>query len=78
VHVKGGMNVVIEAGTEITLKAGGSFITIGAAGVSIKGAMVMINSGGAAGSGSGASPEAPVDPDPPEDPELPEDPLAHR
>jgi len=78
VHVKGGMNVVIEAGTEITLKAGGSFITIGAAGVFIKGAMVMINSGGAAGSGSGASPEAPVDPDPPEDPELPEDPLAHR
>lgn len=78
VHIKGGMNVVIEAGMEITLKAGGSFVVIGPSGVSIKGAMVMINSGGAAGSGNGASPVAPTAPEDPTDPDLPEDPLSHR
>ncbi len=78
VHIKGGTNIVIEAGTEITLKAGGSFVTIGPAGVSIKGTMVLINSGGAAGAGNGASPEAPVAPEAPEEPELPEDLLGHR
>lgn len=58
IHLKAGMKVVIEAGTQISLKASGSFIDIGPAGVAIKGTMVMINSGGAAGSGSGASPIA--------------------
>ena len=78
VYIKGGMNVVVEAGMEITLKAGGSFVTIGPSGVTIKGAMVMINSGGAAGSGTAPSPVAPTAPDAPTDPELPEDPLTHR
>ena len=59
VHIKGGMNVVIEAGVMITLKASGSFITIGPSGVSISGPIVLINSGGAAGSGAGCSPVAP-------------------
>ena len=59
VHIKGGMNVVVEAGMMITLKASGSFITIGPSGVSISGPMVLINSGGAAGSGAGCSPVAP-------------------
>jgi len=63
VHIKAGMKVIIEAGTQISLKAGGSFVDIGPAGVSIKGAMVMINSGGAAGSGSGSSPDAAVLPE---------------
>jgi type VI secretion system secreted protein VgrG len=76
VYIKGGMNVVIEAGMEITLKAGGSFVTIGPSGVTIKGAMVMINSGGAAGSGTAPSPVAPTAPEAPTDPDLPEDPLA--
>jgi len=62
IHLKAGMNVVIEAGVGITLKVGGNFINIGPAGVFIKGTMVMINSGGAAGSGSGASPIAPKPP----------------
>ena len=44
---------------QISLKVGGNFIDIGPAGVSIKGVMVMVNSGGAAGSGSGAAPKAP-------------------
>jgi type VI secretion system secreted protein VgrG len=79
VHIKGGMNVVIEAGMQITLKtSSGDFITIGPAGIFIKGLFVMINSGGAAGSGSGASPVAPTAPEEPKDPAPPKDPLPHR
>jgi type VI secretion system secreted protein VgrG len=59
IHIKGGMNVVVEAGTQLTIKAGGAFVTLGPAGVDISGAMVKINSGGAAGAGSGASPVPP-------------------
>lgn len=80
IHLKAGMKVIIEAGTQISLKAGGSHIDIGPSGVSIKGsivnvigdgsvfvkgAMVMLNSGGSAspaGSGSGASPDVPKAP----------------
>jgi type VI secretion system secreted protein VgrG len=62
VHIKAGMNVVIEAGMSITLKAGGGFVVVGPAGVTISGTPVLINSGGAAGSGSGCSPQAPKDP----------------
>lgn len=59
IHLKAGMNLVLEAGVTVTLKASGSFITVGPAGVAISGPMVMINSGGSAGSGSGASPDTP-------------------
>lgn len=61
VHIKAGVSLVIEAGTTLTLKVGGNYVNINPAGVFITGTMVMINSGGAAGSGSGASPEAPKD-----------------
>jgi type VI secretion system secreted protein VgrG len=77
IHLKSGMNLVIESGVTLTLKVGGNFINLNPAGVFIQGTMVMINSGGAAGSGSGASPEAPKDPkeadkaDPGEKPEMP-------
>jgi len=75
IHLKAGMKIIIEAGTQISLKAGRNFIDIGPSGVSIKGsiinvigdgavfvkgATVMLNSGGSAGSagsGSGASPD---------------------
>jgi type VI secretion system secreted protein VgrG len=63
VHIKGGMKVIIEGGMQVSLKAGGSFIDIGPAGVSISGTTVMINSGGAAGSGSGCSPASPDEPE---------------
>jgi type VI secretion system secreted protein VgrG len=43
-----GMNVVLEGMTGLTIKVGGSFITLNAAGVQIVGPMVLINSGGAA------------------------------
>ena len=58
IYLKAGMKVVIEAGMEITLKAAGGFVTIGPSGVTIQGTMVLINSGGAAGSGSAKSAEA--------------------
>jgi type VI secretion system secreted protein VgrG len=56
------MNVIIEAGMSITLKAGGGFVVVGPAGVTISGTPVLINSGGSAGSGSGSSPDAPKPP----------------
>jgi type VI secretion system secreted protein VgrG len=59
IHLKAGMKIVLESGVQLTLKVGGNFIDINPAGVAIKGTMVMINSGGAAGSGSGCSPAAP-------------------
>jgi type VI secretion system secreted protein VgrG len=65
VHIKAGMNVTIEGGVNVTLKVGGNFIAITPAGVDIKGVMVKVNSGGAAGSGPGtkaAAAKAPKDP----------------
>ncbi len=61
IHLKAGMKVVIEAGAQLSLKASGSFIDIGPAGIAISGTMVLINSGGSAGSGSGAKPGGPTD-----------------
>jgi type VI secretion system secreted protein VgrG len=60
IHLKAGMNIILEAGVQISLKVGGNFIDISPAGVSIQGTMVLINSGGAAGSGPGASPAPPT------------------
>ncbi|MFB3776374.1 MAG: type VI secretion system Vgr family protein [Bryobacteraceae bacterium] len=59
IHLKAGMKVIIEAGAQLSLKGPGGFVDIGPAGVSIQGTMVLINSGGSAGSGSGASPKKP-------------------
>lgn len=59
IHLKAGMSAVIEAGASLTLKVGGNFVNINSAGVTISGTMVLINSGGAAGSGAGCSPEEP-------------------
>ncbi len=66
IHLKAGMNVVIEAGLELTIMASGNFINIGPAGVAISGTLVLINSGGAAGSGSPSSPTSPKDPKDPD------------
>jgi type VI secretion system secreted protein VgrG len=62
IHLKAGMNLVIESGTMLTLKVGGNFINMNTAGVFISGTMVMINSGGSAGSGAGSQPGTPKDP----------------
>jgi type VI secretion system secreted protein VgrG len=63
IHLKAGMKVIMEAGMQLTIKAAGGFVDIGPAGVTIQGTMVLINSGGAAGTGSGSSPKNPKDPD---------------
>lgn len=63
IHIKAGMQVIIEAGAQISLKCGGSFVDLNPGMVSIKGGMVLINSGGVAGSGSGSSPASPEKPD---------------
>ncbi|MCC6553517.1 MAG: type VI secretion system tip protein VgrG [Polyangiaceae bacterium] len=59
IHLKAGSSLVIEAAQDLTLKGPGGFIRIDSGGVTIKGTMVKINSGGSAGSGKGSSPEAP-------------------
>ncbi|MCY7377459.1 MAG: type VI secretion system tip protein VgrG [Pyrinomonadaceae bacterium] len=62
VYIKAGTNVVVESGTTLTLKVGGNFININSGGIFIKGTMVFINSGGAAGSGAAISPDPPKPP----------------
>jgi type VI secretion system secreted protein VgrG len=62
IHLKSGTSLTLETGTSLTLKVGGNFININPGGVFISGTMVMINSGGAAGSGAGSSPTSPTDP----------------
>ncbi|MNG27356.1 hypothetical protein D3C84_1124640 [compost metagenome] len=49
------MKVVLEAGSELTLKAGGSFIKIDGSGVAISGPVVNVNDGGSPGNGTGAA-----------------------
>ncbi len=61
VHLKGATKVVVESSAMVSLVCGGNFITINSGGIFIKGTMVAVNSGGAAGSGSGASPQKPKD-----------------
>ena len=56
------MQVVIEASAGLTLKVGGSFITVNAGGVAISGPIVQINSGGSALSGSAGSLVSPLSP----------------
>src|SRR5262245_35166328 len=69
IHLKAGTTLVLESGVTLSLKVGGNFITIDPSGVAIKGTLVQINTGGAAGTGSGASPvsaEAPKEAHPSE------------
>jgi type VI secretion system secreted protein VgrG len=62
-HIKALEQVVIEADVQISLKVGASFVTITPEGVQISGPMVMLNSGGAAGTGPGGSPASPEQPE---------------
>jgi type VI secretion system secreted protein VgrG len=68
ITITGSTNVVIQAGGmgQLTLAGSGGFITIGPAGVSISGTMVLINSGGMAGMAlpvETTSPATPTKPD---------------
>jgi type VI secretion system secreted protein VgrG len=71
IHIKAGTKLILEAGVQLTIKASGGFVDIGPAGVTIQGNMVLINSGGAAGTGDDADPD---DPEAPDDPDAPDDP----
>nr|MCH9671532.1 type VI secretion system tip protein VgrG [Gammaproteobacteria bacterium] len=64
-HLSAGQTIVLDAGMQISIKAGSSFITLGPAGVDISGPMVKINSGGSATAAT-----APASPDAPEAPEA--------
>ncbi|QGJ71668.1 Type VI secretion system tip protein VgrG [Planctomycetales bacterium 10988] len=66
VYIKG-LNVVVEGDIAVTLKVGGNFVNVSQAGVAIKGNVILINSGGAAGSGSSPSCTAPTAPTAPTD-----------
>lgn len=57
IHLKAGTALVIEATQDLTIKGPGGFIRIDSSGVTIKGHLVRINSGGSAGSGEGSKPE---------------------
>ena len=52
----GARDMVVEAPRDVTVRAGGGFIRIDRTGVTIRGDVVKINSGGAPGSGTGAAP----------------------
>lgn len=73
VHHKAGAKVVLDAGVELTISGGGSFIKLDPSGVTLSGPGIKINSGGAPGSGSGAKAQAPLVPHA-LDREQPEDP----
>lgn len=59
IHLKAGTALVIEATNDLTLKGPGGFIRIDGTGITIKGNLVKINSGGSPGSGDGSKPSAP-------------------
>ncbi|WP_136526052.1 type VI secretion system Vgr family protein [Geomonas ferrireducens] len=62
IQIKAAKNVVVESSTQLSLKVGDNFINISAAGVTIVGKMVLINSGGLPAFCTGASPEHPKPP----------------
>ncbi len=62
IQIKAAKNVVIESSTQLSLKVGDNFVNINAAGVTIVGKMVLINSGGLPAFCTGASPEQPKPP----------------
>lgn len=52
-HYYAGDKLVVDAGMELTATGGGSFLKLDPSGVTLNGATININSGGAAGVGSG-------------------------
>ncbi|WP_336367085.1 type VI secretion system Vgr family protein [Marinobacter sp. C2H3] len=61
-HIRAGQKVVLEAGSDLRLRAGGSFLAIDASGVSMGGASIRLNAGGAPGQGQGVDLVAPLRP----------------
>jgi type VI secretion system secreted protein VgrG len=64
IKIKGAMTVALEGSVGVSLKCGGSFVSVGPAGVDISGPLVKINSGGSGAAASAAlkaSPAVPAD-----------------
>jgi uncharacterized protein (DUF2345 family) len=55
--------MVLEAGTELTGKAGGSWIKLDASGVHIDGHRIDLGAGGSPGNGSETQPKLPIPPE---------------
>jgi type VI secretion system secreted protein VgrG len=60
IHLESLMKAVIEAGSDLTLKVGPSFVHLSGGKVEIVGPMVSINSGGSPGEGTPAVPLLPI------------------
>jgi type VI secretion system secreted protein VgrG len=76
VHIKAATGVVIDGGTSLSIKVGGTFISLDPSGVSIVGPMVKTNSGGSPGSASTATKASPTAPQAPAEIVHKSDPLA--
>ncbi len=59
IHFKAGAKIVLDAGTEFTIKAGSNFIKLDPSGVHIKGTIVGLNSGGSPGKVTSPDPQLP-------------------
>lgn len=59
IHFKAGAKIVLDAGTEFTIKAGSNFIKLDPSGVHIKGTIVGLNSGGSPGRVTSPDPQLP-------------------
>jgi type VI secretion system secreted protein VgrG len=62
IKIKGAMTVAIEGSVGVSLKCGGSFVSVGPAGVDISGPLVKINSGGSGAAASAALKASPAEP----------------
>ncbi len=62
IHYYAGSKVVIDAGMELTAAGGGSFLKLDPSGVTLSGATIKMNSGGAPGKGTGIGILPPVIP----------------
>jgi type VI secretion system secreted protein VgrG len=62
IHYYAGNKVVIDAGLELTANGGGSFLKLDPSGVTLSGATIKLNSGGAPGAGSGIQIKPPIIP----------------
>jgi type VI secretion system secreted protein VgrG len=76
VHIKAATGVVIDGGVSLSIKVGGTFISLDPSGVSIVGPMVKNNSGGAAGSAGSAAKASPTAPQAPAEVVHKTDPLS--
>ena len=61
-HIETGQRMLLEAGSELTVKAGGSWLKIDASGIRIQGGRIDIMGGGKAGQGMPADPALPNGP----------------